>query len=596
MCNCSESSSFHHQQCFEKPGGRERVSSHYSTDKSGSSGYYSSNIYSTSSLEDHIYSEPVNDDGLVDRSQLAAAGSVSVKMCIDGNKSNKMRSYATTSADQQLQGGNLINLEKSIRDLEMHLQLFNRPTINANVSFENCIEDEYFDRRRSERLPTIMEGVDGPPPATTNASRIWQEDPDDSLIDLDLDSFLLPNEVPTKDKRKVLKAIDNVEMETDTKNPGSSKIIENNYKCTKYVNSCPDDPYQVEGVIEENHHSIDKSLAFYLKRCEDQVHYQSTKDILEDIREKLNALLTNNSTPPTNANSNPFNDNGGPNLEAGSRSSSLRASIRSLKGGVENYLNIMNKPQETEIKNFYEGLTKNDKLLTIQNAFENRARSRFSDDGFDAISRDEQSYEPIVTISATTQYTDLEPMSQFETVYVRDGYSLEDYKNNSPFHFSTPVSKFKDPNFQLQRKVISTPCSTCNSAANTNSNDNQTSNQSDKSEQSDDRNINEKVTQLQQNIALQQQIFVNGFRQSISEKDTMLEWHRNKPSIWEMYYGTNRAKQTIFNKRRDHHRGSTSIMSYVSTELIFFLTLINFIVNLIKYCRSSSLFRPCKTS
>jgi len=34
------------------------------------------------------------------------------------------------------------------------------------------------------------------------------------------------------------------------------------------------------------------------------------------------------------------------------------------------------------------------------------------------------------------------------------------------------------------------------------------------------------------------------------ERESVAEWHRKKPSIWEMYYGTNRLHQSLLGKQR----------------------------------------------
>lgn len=604
------------ERCYEKSG-RERVSSsHYSTEKSGSSGYYSSNIYSTSSFDEHIYSEPVNggNNNTSSNGQNITVGSINVlhpiksgaasntvgsKICLESRKLplnvgeqlqqqptlkvQQLRQLQHLQQQQQQQLG-LNNLETSIKNLELHLKAFNGPVPLLDASQDECLVDNKYDKRKSVRLPTIMEGVDA------GASRNWQEDPDDSLMDLDLDSFLLANEVVVKETTKKDPPVEN--LINGIVNPAfddsrvSSKFIENNYKCHKYVNSCPDDAYNVEG-ISEDHQTIDKSLAFYLKKCEDQVHYQNTKDILEEIREKLNKLLSPVSQIAS-INANPFV---GDSTIENPQGVGLQENILSLKGDLDNYLSLMNKSNEMEIKQFCTGLSKNYKLLTIQNALQNREKLRCADSScinYDGVFEDK--YEQIAIKDGHSSYREREE-SQFDTVYVRDGFSFG-YKSKDPFHldFSTtktattttsaatsPLRRADLTNFQLQQKLKCSPCSSCEEVMNSFSD---VTTAGDTSDQSDEQLYSERLTQMQQNIALHQHRSnssdVGGHRRDggivmamhADDKDAMLDWHRNKPSIWELYYGTNRVSQTILKKVRNPH----SIMSYVSKNQIFYFS------------------------
>lgn len=511
-------------------------------------------------------------------------GNIKLPLIVDDLQRIQLRQQ---QQHQQQQG--LVNLETSIKNLEMHLKAFNRSGTNAMLDTNGYIDDSLldskYDKRKSVRLPTIMEGVDGQTITTTVPAappRNWQDDPDDSLMDLDLDSFLLANEVSTKDKS--VSAVpkmgtSNVVTSFDD-SLVSNKFIENNYRCHKYVNSCPDDPYNVESISEDHHQpSIDKSLAFYLKKCEDQVHYQNTKDILEEIREKLNGLLVGSTTPPVN--SNPFIESD--NLPKSSVQ--MQNNIQSLKGDLDNYLSLMNKSNEMEIKQFCTGLSKNYKLLAIQNALENRGRlakcADSSCSNYEAPAATDIQYEPIAIKNGQSSYREREE-SQFDTVYVRDGFSFG-YKSKDPFHldFSPPTSasstqdrcKPDMSNFKLQQKLKNSPCSSCEEMI-LNSFSESGGNSSDPS---DDHLYDQRIlmSQMHQNLAMQQHRFpgigngggsiINGIGipivSPVDDKEAILDWHKNKPSIWELYYGTNRMmSQTILKKVKGHN----SIMSYVS--------------------------------
>lgn len=393
-------------------GEREQVpSSHYSTEKSGSSGYYSSNVYSTSSVEDHIYSEPV----------------------IGGIVDNGRRHKFDQKLDQQI---GLANLEKSIKTLEKHLKSLNKSKDHVkqqqqkqkqqqqqqtcDETQEAIAESSASVDEHSKRLPTIVEGMDNnamalvPYRRTDNSQRRqsdWTADTtDDSLMDLDLDTFLLIDE--TRDKKKKSnftqvrsEGIENPTFQSDNepehddsgpddddgeraehtdnddaKNPIESSgrnSDENNYKCTKYINSCPDDAYNVDEIIdykyEQSHYPFaNKLLPFYMKNIEDQLNQQNTKDILEEIRDKLAVLLK----PAIQAEheSSTESDGIGSSKSNTKTNDSLMHNVVELKHDVDNYLVMLNQQNELEIRAFCSGLSKNYKLLTMQHALDNRTQ------------------------------------------------------------------------------------------------------------------------------------------------------------------------------------------------------------------------------
>lgn len=576
--NCSVS--FERETRKNEKRDRDRISLQYSTDKSGSSGY-SSHVCSTSSMDEHIYSEPVID-GLNSKT---------------GNRRNGFRKSG------------LDNLESSIKNLELHLRQLNRPTLPAPC--DGCYHDE---KRRStssgsDRLPTIMEGIDVSATSPVSDVHCWQNAVDDSLMDIDLDSFLLANEVRARKKEPPRAGLDNPSFirddddedddvrdnQRDDRDEGvavgstdSDKYRDNNYKCRKYINSCPEDAYNVEGVIGYgNTHLgevVDKSLSLYLRKCENQVHYQNTKDILEEIREKLDALITSKS-----AQNDPF-DQDADKVDAdennASDDKSLQNNILSLRNDLENYLKLMNRQNEIEIKQFCSGLSKNYKLLTIQQALENRARSRLSDYDYaqkcvyyttssSDIGSKGSADSGLEACRELSLYRDCEIIPQFDTVYVHDGMPFA-YNHNTkyqhavqPFHLQPQESmrSSSDSNFHLQRRRDSM-CSSCGEVAVIQCEELASTEASTQSTitgtpvSNDSYDVEQPASHIVNNLAMQQPSLLTGY----NDKELILDWHRNKPSIWEQYYGSKRLSLAAMKKGKVSKHGTHLTMSYVSTN------------------------------
>lgn len=415
-------------------GEQEQVpASHYSTEKSGSSGYYSSNVYSTSSVEDHIYSEPV----------------------IDGITNNNRRRKFDQKLDQQI---GLANLEKSIKTLEKHLKCLNKTNKKAVGEQQKRIQDPIQEStikingnadEQVKRLPTIVEGIDnnaltlvpyGRTEIAAPRKNDWNADTtDDSFLDLDLDTFLLIDETRDKKNKSNLnqtnrgEGIENPTFQSDgehenghdkvddeqaiddddddvegvddgnsgdndrndeddaddgddshTDNEGDNckttarNSDENNYKCTKYINSCPDDAYNVDEITDYKYETphfppfINKKLMpFYMRNIEDQLNHQNTKDILEEIREKLTVLMKPNSDSEHESSTE---SDGISSSKSNSKTVLLMRNITALKHDVDNYLVMMNQQNELEIRAFCSGLSKNYKLLTMQHALDKSTR------------------------------------------------------------------------------------------------------------------------------------------------------------------------------------------------------------------------------
>lgn len=657
-------------------------SSHYSTEKSGSSGYYSSNVYSTSSVEDHIYSEPI----------------------IDGN--SRRRKFEVFF-DQQ---AGLANLEQSIKTLEKHLNLLNTSKTNhasSKIETKRSAKQVVALERRAEnadqkRLPTIVEGLDNNSMAIVSHQRInqdnnktdWNADStDDSLMDLNLDTFQLIHE--RCDKRIGItkpifqsNEIDHSEISIIGKNGKANKRstthsiegdvgnesiydnnqhsdmvsirdasienIENNYKCTKYINSCPDDAYNVDEIIDYKYehvaHSIStKSMPFHMKNFEDHIKQQNTKDILEEIRDKLEILLKPIVTDIENESSTESDDIG--SSKNNSRTISIERNISALKRDVDNYLILMNQQNEMEIRAFCSGLSKNYKLLTIQHALNNRMRRpRISTSDFGS------------EVYSNRSFTDSSSGSQIVSRYIDYHQSSvvrrprrlknqrknnQKWKNNQLRHI--PSSKYalkcknvqktrenvsircsssSDSNFRLQRRHSDSLCSSWDedqqivltsghgsdsigSVPDTSSTKSTNSAVSNailpiedeislaiaKNEHRlivtlnanalnksiiDSIDMTNQTGHMENNLAMQQPSLITIDNTKLSannnEKDIMLEWHRNKPSIWQQYYGSKRLKYSNVVKKIKGKFDVNTSMAYVSElfdylSSIFFLTL-----------------------
>lgn len=77
---------------------------------------------------------------------------------------------------------------------------------------------------------------------------------------------------------------------------------------------------------------------------------------------------------------------------------------------------------------------------------------------------------------------------------------------------------------------------------------------------------------IESNLAMQQPSLIsvdNAKDATTDEKDIMLEWHRNKPSIWQQYYGSKRLKySSVVKKIKGKFDVNPSVaLSYVSVNI-----------------------------
>ncbi|XP_043662165.1 uncharacterized protein LOC122626103 [Drosophila teissieri] len=543
--------------------------SHYSTDKSGSSGYYSSNVCSTYSLDEHIYCEPVIDvqekiksvaarqrqrpplqlptkvgapqeapsiDPLEDSPEKLSAVKSQRSDMQDAAEAAASNGHQTQSKAEAAEGQHhyskkLRVLETSIENLDRHLKTF--PSLYAKehiVSFMQVAGgrnegpphtlDIGEKLRAYNQLPTIME--------QQQQQQQQEQMVDDSLLDIDLDAFLL---APNARQR----GVDNPSFLND------EQLAENNYKCAKYINSCPEDAYRLEserggagrpdvGVVEET----------YVKRYEDQLHFQNTRELLEDVRDKIRLL--SRATPQASASPTPAST---PPTDVPKE---LEGMIHTLKNELESYLQRMNQHSELELRQLCSGLGRQQHVVRLQNALERRRSC-----------------------------ADLQ-LNAYESV--RDGVLIS--ANGRPLSVREQIMTIRcasDPNFKMKRKSIAEifPAAECyvESEVTTTSLSRSATPPPASTTQLELEALHPGlamttiVTQMQRNLTFHKPILtvsnsnpaggnvtVDGAggdkaeRGRDRERESLAEWHRKKPSIWEMYYGTNRLHQSLLGKQR----------------------------------------------
>ncbi|CAD7014727.1 unnamed protein product [Ceratitis capitata] len=709
----------------ERRGRTSSHQSHYSTDKSGSSGYYSSNVCSTYSLDEHIYCEPVVDILDVNRgsgvSTATTAASKTSKSAAtleskkaansESNKNNKQtpldmtskqgggaskcfyvrRSVVGAAASRNGESGiadcselegeddcdgdgakkaramarlvnsnghrkanvdlhtsgtkipaslqfllqrqtsddnyppsqhfseNLRILETSIENLDRHLKNF--PSITSHERIAAFVQSHHQHLHQQhhhaylqtpigesigseklaartqqppqtshQQLPTIMEGYD----PTIQPHRPWPDEiVDDSLLDIDLDSFLLVNERKTAADGKSARKSSTIPEVGGIDNPTfltEEQEEENNYKCAKYINSCPDDAYHVESDIVTGTGTVsEKSVSVgdhYMKRYEDQLHFQSTRELLEDVRDKIRLLSqTGNSNSPSSHGAGGQFSLAAPTEQLPRE---LEGMINTLKSELENYLDRMNQHSELEIRQLCSGLVRNHNIVKMKKAFERR-----------------RSTHSLGTIESDYGY-----LGNYEAIC-----------NGVPTSIREQIVSIRcvsDPNFKMKRKSLTEvfPVSDCYTESDTLAAVQQQQRRpsiprrerdnAEHRQREHDRNVitlHVPTSLLQRNLSFQQPVLNKLDAKSLptpmtdaevsgegnnakssegggggngcgaesgesGDKETILEWHRKKPSIWEMYYGTNRMNQSLLGKRNGMvtNNNSQVTMSYPSSR------------------------------
>uniref|UniRef100_A0A1I8M0L9 Uncharacterized protein n=1 Tax=Musca domestica TaxID=7370 RepID=A0A1I8M0L9_MUSDO len=610
------------------PGRAASHQSHYSTDKSASSGYYSSNVCSTYSLEEHIYSEPTielkemaighkanliaghpSESGkgkMVNEKPLAGNGETlcgqddddeaSVMRTLDynrrfryadhqkpGNEANAAQQQSlcrfngpqtsSNSSSSKEFKENLRILESSIENLDRHLKSFPRGMIMGSSAAAATaggvgggVTDAITHHRGEEKirasyshLPTIREGYDAT--AIGTLKRGWSEDPvtDDSLIDIDLDSFLL-DEAGKKDKKQnpkhqqLLPPAKTKALGIDNPTFLSEEQEENHYKCAKYINSCPEDAYRVESdIIAPARSSIsEQSVAvsvsdLYPKRYEDQLHFQNTRELLEDVRDKIR-LLNLTQEPPSGAQSRrQIQAPTGNHLTLDEYiPKELHTMIGTLKRELELYLQRMNQHSELEIRQLCTGLVKNQNIVKMKNAFERR---RSLSDMSDHLSTYETSGLPPISIrqEVTTIKCASDPNFKMKRKSLTEVFPISECYVETLRTFGNGMERQSDPlpplpggGSQLQRNLNFHQASIQQFENDTNSNFEKLNNpRTTGSVRKHDNSASGSC------CASASSSNSPNDSSDPQDKDSILEWHRKKPSIWEMYYGTNRIQQSL---------------------------------------------------
>lgn len=260
---------------------------------------------------------------------------------------------------------------------------------------------------------------------------------------------------------------------------------------------------------------VDSGKASFEGSYVDVIDYHQTREILVNIRGKLDDLLEKHRTNSTQQ----------PSKQGPVSDSELERNIISLKDDLENYLVVMNEKQEDELRRFSAGLTSETKMLTVKKALDNRSKiCRFGDDCYEVLND-----EPFADFSG---YDPKMRVALRRTPSIEKGdFILTCNEIINPYHPAAPPTV----------PIESAP----------DSNNNNSSEESSGTlscvahEPKCMRHGN--LSQMQKNLAFSQLLndtYVGG--KYGDDRERMLnEWHRDKPSIWEMYYGPNRYSSKI---------------------------------------------------
>ncbi|XP_055605811.1 uncharacterized protein LOC129753982 [Uranotaenia lowii] len=536
----------------DKTLGRDRLNStsHYSTEKSGSSGYYSTNIYFAggSVVDEHIYYEPV------DRGR---------KPSTDGRGSVSKPIVRTLDKKEGiLKNGKSGTVAKSGQKNGRALEKYYFPATLENLS--NDVTIMRAKRTSNEKLTDIVESSDG-----TIPKPIWPMDADDSLADINLEAFRMRN----NSQQNLI----------GFESPASSHTDNELYAINKKLND--------ETTSEQQKSQYEEYLEFH-----------NTRNILEQIRGKLNTLLEQRIE---NQKTNSANGRGP--AKPSPAEIELENKIANLKSDLESYLQSMNQKNENEIKNFCRGMSKDAKVLAVQNAVEHRNRSRSSsvnlENEYDVLKVPRGVIQPFYSSSVHQRTLKSYPKverssddphpSHFETVYVEDGFDVRQLTRPAPNPFAqeartAQMLTYQRPQHQHQHqhqpqpiyeqhrggerrpskvtleiptesKASSIRSGLARSVIRDNGagigiiSDGGIS--VDKSQQwhhlgqqlANSRNLGKAgdVSDFTlQRVILMESLGKNGKRFNDKEK-MLLEYHLNKPSYWELYYGANREEQTL---------------------------------------------------
>ncbi|XP_058828613.1 uncharacterized protein LOC131688424 [Topomyia yanbarensis] len=536
-----------------KGTGRERVNStsHYSTEKSGSSGYYSTNIFFAggSVVDEHIYYEPV-DRGRKQSEEGA------------GNKPTE----TVPKREGILKNSRAIQEPPPSPKNERPLEQYYYP-----ATLENVPNDQTIMRAKTvvnEKQPDIVEGPDGPIPRP-----IWPSDADDSLADINLEAFRL-------------------------RHSSQQNLI--GFDSSASSNS----DNEIYSVSQKNAEDQAKKKSQY----EEYLEFHNTRNILEQIRGKLDTLLDQRNE---NLRANSGNDHTMPTPAE----IELEEKIANLKADLEEYLRSMNQQNENEINRFVKGMSKDAKVMAVQNAVEHRNRSRSSsiqlENEYEVMDnpRPRQSFYTVHPQRIMKSYSRQErgpadQQSHFETVYVQDGFDIRQLNRPVPNPFAqeartTQILHSQQQNLRAmcsqKRYLTSDEIKVCNSFEGRGRRPSRVSievpgrgrdgvhvvgggggggmdgRHRRQSEISNSNNLG-KSSDVS-GFTLQRVILMESLGKSgklFGDKEKMLlEYHLNKPSYWELYYGANREEHnphhTLIRKVKIGGKNAISV-SYPSTR------------------------------
>ncbi|XP_062543949.1 uncharacterized protein LOC134211254 isoform X2 [Armigeres subalbatus] len=542
--------------------GRERINStsHYSTEKSGSSGYYSTNIFFAggSVADDHIYYEPVVEHG---RNPPAKTTNKPTGTTV-GKKEGILKNSGKSQDSNKAQ--------KDGRTLEKYYY----PATLENVS--NDVAIMRAKPTSNEKLTDITEAPDGSIPRP-----IWPLDVDDSLADINLEAFKMRH---------------NSQQNLIGFESPASSISDN----------------ELYSVSKKNIDDTAKQKSQSQSQYEEYLEFHNTRNILEQIRGKLNTLLEQRTEVQKHSDS-------GQGLSQAEVE--LEEKITNLKSDLEGYLQSMNQKNENEIKRFCRGMSKDAKVVAVQNAVEHRHRSRGSsvnfENDYEVLENHkafDQCYHPTLSQRTLTRYQNpSDQPSLFETVYVRDGFNVRQLNRPAPNPFAQEARStqmllnqraiyFQQQQQQQQQQIqqpirymsnaeINALCSyevcerkpskvsieipeDAGKSAHVVVDGGGVGKVAEgrvrrKSELSNSNNVgkNGEVSDFTlQRVILMESLGKNGKLFGDKEK-MLLEYHLNKPSYWELYYGANREEHkphhTLIRKVKIGGKNAISV-SYVS--------------------------------
>lgn len=389
------------------------------------------------------------------------------------------------------------------------------------IVVESPVKTDVVDKNIKEVPNSIAHRRKASLPRDGNIPRpVWPGVVDDSLTNLNLEAF---------------------NLNPDQLNESFNLIQLNTPKCDKR-----------QSTFTDSGKGTSEGTSEYM----DLLDYHQTRNILVNIRSKLETLLEQHRLTLTSNKNNPFFEQ----QVITDPESDLEQNIISLKNDLENYLTVMTEKSEQDLRQFSDTMCKDSRIKTFTKAFD-RSKCRLD---FDSPK------QPITAYSCLTSQIK-SPLSR-KPSFEKGDFIMTCNDQINPFTatpcdtviqiISSEASGGGDSSDSLNCDGNKPTAKVCN------------------------RHGNGPMTQIQKNLAFSQ-LINDSFNCSTNAKygddrERMLnEWHRDKPSIWEMYYGTNRYSSKIEQAIiREYKYGNNCAMnvSYVSILTFFFhlIDLLNF--------------------